>query len=1006
MKKLALVFILLLIISSIPAQTIVRGKITDGTGETLIGVTIVLKSNRGIGTVTDFDGNYSLKIADSSSQTLVISFIGFNTIEENIMPTKGVIDRNFVMMPESHEINEVEITSKAIKANDYYMEKMKMNSSASIDYISSETIKKTGDANVGAAVARIPGVSTNSGGFITVRGIGDRYVKTTINGSRIPTLDPFTNNIKLDLIPSSLIDNIIITKTSSPDLPGDWTGAYLSVETKDYPDKLNVSVESSFGYNYNSSFRKILSSEHSSTDWMAYDNDFRSIDHSTYSVPRLEPTQYQEMTALGLGDYFNTMGVTPSAWNTTFFNLGLVQLNLLENSQLGDENAVAAATVKYNETLKLEAFDILNKKTVDFGQSLPNNWTTKSRSTLLNFSQSFSIGNQTKLFGKPLGFIAGFRYSNGNQFDAHSSANRIIVDPTSDTVSVFSVTKQKNTVEMYGWSALLNVAYKFNSNHTMSFLFMPNFIGTNNVRSGSSSGFLDSEDTLYFINQFYEQRRQMVYQYKSEHYFPKPKIKVEANASYTRGKSSAPDFKNLAYLKTQAGDYTIGGGNPVQRFYRELTENLFDSRLTAEIPLGKKAGLTRKFKFGGAYQHMSRKSDQYQYSVNLTGNSRNFDGNIEQYLSLENFGVQSGTFNGTYYHTLDLNYLEAGRSWDHNVGRNNITSAFMMVDYALIRLRVSGGVRMEKAFTRTDALKYDTLNYSSEDPRRNFVYPAELEKTNYLPSIGLIYKLRKDEAQPINLRVNYGRTVARPSIRELSSFFAYDYELRASVIGNPKLKVVDVNNYDLRFETYFKSGDNISFSLFYKDFKNHIELINAGGYTWQNVDNSFVRGLELEGKKVIKKIFEIRANISLVNSRSSFDQYGIQIDDVGNLERGPFQFHVSRTMFGQAPYVINTMFSYKADSIGLTTTLSYNVQGPKLVIPGFLITPDVYEHPRHIIDLKATKKLGKHFNLSLTIRDVLAAPVRRTYRRDGKWLSDYDRFKYGTSYILSLQYKI
>ncbi|HOO09492.1 MAG TPA: TonB-dependent receptor plug domain-containing protein, partial [Cyclobacteriaceae bacterium] len=78
----------------------------------------------------------------------------------------------------------------------------------------SELIKKTGDANVTAAIARVSGVSTN-GSFITVRGIGDRYIKTMINGMRIPTLDPFTNNIKLDIFPSSLVDNIIITKTAS-----------------------------------------------------------------------------------------------------------------------------------------------------------------------------------------------------------------------------------------------------------------------------------------------------------------------------------------------------------------------------------------------------------------------------------------------------------------------------------------------------------------------------------------------------------------------------------------------------------------------------------------------------------------------------------------------------------------------------------------------------------------------------------------------------------------------
>ena len=91
----------------------------------------------------------------------------------------------------------------------------------------------------------------------------------------IPTLDPFTNNIKLDLFPASLVDNIIITKTASPELPGDWAGAYISIETKDYPDKLSVNMESSIGYNNQSSFKNVISSQRSSTDWLGYDNGLR-----------------------------------------------------------------------------------------------------------------------------------------------------------------------------------------------------------------------------------------------------------------------------------------------------------------------------------------------------------------------------------------------------------------------------------------------------------------------------------------------------------------------------------------------------------------------------------------------------------------------------------------------------------------------------------------------------------------------------------------------------------
>jgi hypothetical protein len=151
LKKPAIILSLfgLLLVNFAFGQGIVRGKITDENGEAVIGATVVLKSNRGIGTVADIDGNYSLKITDSTAQTIIISFIGFLSIEETLNPKKGeVIIRNFTLKSSAQEIKEVEVSAKAVKAREYYTETFKKKSATSIDYISSETIKKTGDANV------------------------------------------------------------------------------------------------------------------------------------------------------------------------------------------------------------------------------------------------------------------------------------------------------------------------------------------------------------------------------------------------------------------------------------------------------------------------------------------------------------------------------------------------------------------------------------------------------------------------------------------------------------------------------------------------------------------------------------------------------------------------------------------------------------------------------------------------------------------------------------------
>jgi len=998
-------FLSLILFSFSYGQTTIKGKVTDKkTGETLIGVTISIESKPGVGVTTDLDGNYTFVLPDASVQTLIISYISYETKKEVVHPVAGqTIIKDFILQSVSQDLGAIEVTAKATRAKEYYMENLKKKSVASIDFISSETMKKTGDVNVTAAVSRVSGVSMNNG-FITVRGIGDRYVKTTINGSRIPTLDPFTNNIRLDLFPASLIDNVILTKTTSPDLPGDWAGAYLSLETKDYPDKLSINMETSVGYNAQTTFKNVISSERSSTDWMGYDNGFREFDHNNFVSTNGSQnfTPYQQMVGLGLENYYKSLGITTTTpWNATYFNLGLVQLGLLDKELLNNSTAVKEATDKYTTGgYKNKAFETFNAEAVQSSQSFKNNWNTTTRNAPLNYSQSLSIGNQTKLFGRTLGIVAGFRYGSGIQYDPKSVTQRVTSNTGTGRVEKDSlsqiISKQTNT-----WSALFNLAYKLNINNSVSLLFMPNFNGVNSVRNVVDDR--DFTQSLVTKSLFYEQRKQLIYQYKSEHLIPGPNIKLDLNASYTNGTSSAPDFKNTMYQKNVDGTYQIGGtiGNGIHRYYRYLTDNIFDSRAAAELPLQGTEGLVRKLKFGAAYQLNNKKSDQYDYEVMSSAIKLTSD-NLDPFFDPKNFDFATDV-NGNK--TINMYYILTDDPSNHTFGRSSITAGYAMVDYSVVSsLRFSGGLRVEQANIYTDVVKYDIMHLKADDLRRQqgdkMINPGKLNEISYLPSATLIYNIRKDEKAPINLRVNYSQTVARPSIRELSSVSIFDYEYRANVVGNADLKIAKIKNYDLRFESYFKSGDNISVSAFYKDFKDHIELVNYNTVTWENVDKAHVMGIELEARKSIVKQLEFRTNITLVRSRTTF----VRKQEVGTNNYIPIDT-ITRPMFGQAPYIINGMLTYTADSLGLTLTVSYNIQGPRLALSSVIKdVPDVYELPRHLLDFKVTKKIGKHFSTSLTVRDILNSPIRRAYKFDN-WDTNYDLYKYGTNYVLGLSYQ-
>src|SRR6185436_265820 len=148
-----------------------------------------------------------------------------------------------------------------------------------------------------------------------------------------------------------------------------------------------------------------------------------------------------------------------------------------------------------------------------------------------------------------------------------------------------------------------------------------------------------------------------------------------------------------------------------------------------------------------------------------------------------------------------------------------------------------------------------------------------------------------------------------------------------------------------------------------------------------------------------------RANVTLVKSTTTFVR--TTIESVGGYKTYYYGDVVKRPMFGQAPYILNGILDYSSDSLWLSVTVSYNVQGPRLASgSNNPAIPDVYDLPRNLLDCKITKKIGKHFSVSLTSRNILDASVRRAFKYPEGYTMDYDRYRYGTSYVFGISYKL
>lgn len=1007
MARCILLLLLCAAVSLAHGQGTLRGTITDTKGQVVAAANICVKGQANLCVMADFDGTYMMRIPGTEPTVMVVNAMGYAPLEFTVQVAAGAtVVRDVVLEPQAKEIGGyTKVARRKTKGrDDEALDRLKVNSGISFDYVSAERMTRTGDASVDAAVKRVPGVST-VGRFVSVRGLADRYIVTSVNGSRIPTLDPFTNNVSLDIFPTGLVDNIIINKTGSPELPGDWSGAYLSVNTMDYPSKLMVNITSSVGYNPQTTWKNIVSSKGSDTDWLGYDDGYRGIPDGVAvgqdEFPRYNsnPSIYDQLSYLGLGSYLNSYGITSATTITAgdpYHLLGLVELRYLAPALFNDPNASAAAVSNYNADYGSSYFvPLFNQELQANGQAFNNDaWGTIEKTAPLNFSQTISLGNQVNVFKRPLGFIVGFRYGRDTKYDEKSTAARTNSAPEGEVVADVFNYKQRVSSEQHGWSALANLSYKPHRNHSISLLFMPNLQGQNDARNyrGSEANFAPTE-VLIGADQTYEERRQLIYQASTTHFFPRTKLRVNLDASYTDGQMNILDFREVVYFEdTVLGIAAFSSNSALPRRFRYMDEDLLDARAGFEFPLDSVYGRPRKLMFGGAYRWNQRENIQVLYNVRgLAGTEVNAP--LEEIISDEHF-VIDGVNTSLYY---ENNSSEL----DEDIGISRISAGYLMSDYSINeRLRLVGGARLEHTDLISDIRTYYDQGLAADAEERRLIggvkaNPGILDELDVLPSLNAIFKIKDDSLRLMNLRANYFRSLGRPSFREISSVDLDDFILRGRVRGNPTLQMTYVDNYDLRLEIFFQRGHNITISGFYKRFTNHIELVKLPGgenFSWQNAANSEAFGAELEGKVVLLRNLDLLGNITFIESRTTIE---------GAVTR-------TRSMFGQAPWIVNGMLNYRVDSAGFDVAVSYNVQGPKLAVVAAVGVqqPDVYELPRHLLDITLSKKLGKRFVVRARVRDLLNQPVRRAYSFDSGYDLDFDRYTYGREYILSLTFRI
>lgn len=266
----------------------IKGVVTDESKMPLIGVNVVIKGTN-IGSSTDFDGKYNIGNVKPGSYTLYVSYISFKPKELQVQIVAGQIaNLNITLQEDVAELAAVEIQAERITYTEAAVLMEVKQATQVVSGVSSQEISRSPDKDAAQVASRVPGVTIVDNSFVMIRGLGQRYNNVMLNGISTPSTEPDSRAFSFDLIPSSVMDRMLIYKSGSADMPGDFAGGVIKLYTKTAPEYDITEVNVGLGYRHATTFNTYQVNRAGKTDFLGFDRG--------RSLPSDFPTNLNNLT--------------------------------------------------------------------------------------------------------------------------------------------------------------------------------------------------------------------------------------------------------------------------------------------------------------------------------------------------------------------------------------------------------------------------------------------------------------------------------------------------------------------------------------------------------------------------------------------------------------------------------------------------------------------------------------------------------------------------------------
>ena len=996
-------------------------------------------------------GTYSLSVSATGFERKILK--GITVIAGQVQQESCVIAATYTDMDE-FIVKDFDL-GKA--GSDIQLLDIRAQSLSLVDAVGADMMSKAGASTAAGALKMMAGTTVQDGKYAVIRGLGDRYTSTSVNGVRLPNADRDKRAVSMDQFPSALIESIQVNKTFMPDQQGDATGG-INIVTKGVPDKPVLQASVSLEYDSNAT-----GNGHFKTYDFGGGNDFMGM----RGLTRLDFWQSNNLRLYPRGGEEVRRKYTDDA--------GEEQTHISANRQYG--TGVRNDAPPVNHGFKVAMGDFVELGDWKLGGLLLGSYSQKYK---------YRRGGQMALQIKP---IESFDFPVGINKD-NSRLTEVSVDEQLWSAGLtLGAKNEHNNVRfttLYTHQSRDIVEIKYGPALRAHEEFPPTLIPVGDGEWGFDENWM----WTYFPPYEYPGSQSMADRY-SRNWQTIMQYIENANASVQLAGDHTFSFLNDSVLDWGASYNMAESLEPDRREFTGMYQKVNETRLTNVAPDRTTPGSTPVWETeseeetrtlgrpSGTRRWQDTREDSLQWQVNYKQSyslAEGWDGwvkggyfrdDVERYYRNRIYRVTLGDELGGR-NELDLGRLSVlnassldgptQESIQYN-GSQDISAYYLMGRLPLPKwLDVVGGARVESTFLKTivfnapgvasatnnirlyrkidegfirRATEENDLNEAAVAALRDrfgaiaqqntshmTAGNAQLGQTDILPALMVNIKPWEE----LSLRLSYSETIARPIFKEITPILYPDVDSSRMFVGNPELKMSRLKNYDARLE--FRpdkaSVDILAAGVFYKTIRDPIQYSTREGPAGADMDfilpenygDAKIEGLEFEARKDFAFISDHLKGLSIGGNLTIQKSEVKYRSDMTNDLRRAFVMDDKRTMDGQSDVLANLNLIFDHEYTGLSLGVFYNWRG-EMYISGDTATPTRYypsivELPIGTLDVTVgykfkfgDSKYSPEWRLGLEFKNLLDPTFKTVYRTPEK---DIQRSFYsvGRQYGISL----